>query len=320
MRAEFRIWHQGETAHYAMTPRGSKQPRPIRDFPIGFQTMVDLMPVLLERINARPGLRRKLYAVEFLTTLSGEVLVTLIYHRPLDDDWQREGEILARDLDIDLIGRSRKRKRVIGKDYVTEQLSVNGRTYRYQQVETGFTQPNARVNEKMLTWSQDVTVNSRGDLLELYCGNGNFTLPLAANFRQVLATEVSKVSVRSALYNLADNGIDNVAIARMSSEEFTDALNGVRPFNRLKHIDLAAYDFSTLFLDPPRAGLDEDTLALASRFDRILYISCNPATLKANIDTLSRTHSLRRLALFDQFPYTDHIECGALLERADSAV
>ncbi len=121
--------------------------------------------------------------------------------------------------------------------------------------------------------------------------------------------------MRSALHNLTDNGIDNVDVVRMSSEEFTDALNGVRPFNRLKHIDLADYDFTTLFVDPPRAGLDDDTLALAGHFRRILYISCNPQTLRANIDSLADTHRIRRLALFDQFPYTDHIECGALLER-----
>lgn len=315
MRAEFRIWHEGGQSFYAMTPPGERNPAPIADFPIGSKPMVAVMPPLLAAINADPVLRRKLYGCEFLTTQPGDVLATLIYHRPLDDAWQQQAKVLAQNLGIDIIGRSKKQKIVIGRDYVIETLNVNGRAYHYQQVETGFTQPNAGVNEQMLAWAERITANSAGDLLELYCGNGNFTLVLSGNFRKVLATEVAKISVQSAEYNLAANGVGNVAIARMSSEEFTQALNGVRPFRRLKAIDLASYNFSTLFVDPPRAGLDEGTLALAQRFDRILYISCNPATLKENLDTLGKTHGIEAFALFDQFPYTHHAECGVLLRK-----
>jgi len=131
----------------------------------------------------------------------------------------------------------------------------------------------------------------------------------------VLATEVSKLSVNSANYNINLNHIDTVDVVRMSSEEFTQALNGVRPFKRLRHIDLASYDFSTLFVDPPRAGLDPDTVALARGFGRILYISCNPLTLKENLEALCTTHRVVNFAVFDQFPYTHHLECGVLLEK-----
>ncbi len=110
-------------------------------------------------------------------------------------------------------------------------------------------------------------------------------------------------------------GIDNVALVRMSSEEFTSALNREREFVRLKEIDLDDYAFSTLFVDPPRSGLDDGTLQLATRFDNILYISCNPETLHANLQTLVQTHRIVRFALFDQFPYTHHAECGVLLQR-----
>ncbi|MGD9660594.1 MAG: tRNA (uridine(54)-C5)-methyltransferase TrmA [Porticoccaceae bacterium] len=318
MRAEFRIWHQGEKSFYAMTPSGQRSPSPIDDFAIGSKAMVTIMPPLLDAINSNPALRKKLYGCEFLTTQTNEVLVTLIYHRPLDDLWLAEAQSLATTLKIDLIGRSKKQKLVIGKDFVTESLSVAGKTYQYQQVETGFTQPNAQVNEKMLAWAKQVTAQSNGDLLELYCGNGNFTVILSENYRRVLATEVSKLSVRSAEYNLSHNGIDNVAIVRMSSEELTQALNGVRPFTRLKNIDLESYEFSTIFVDPPRAGLDAETLALAKKFEQILYISCNPITLKENINALKDNYEIHEFAIFDQFPYTHHIECGALLKNSTS--
>ncbi len=101
----------------------------------------------------------------------------------------------------------------------------------------------------------------------------------------------------------------------MSSEEFTQALNGDRPFRRLADIDLQGYDFSTIFVDPPRAGLDSETEKLVCRFDNILYISCNPETLANNLSQITKTHSIESVAVFDQFPWTDHLESGVLLRR-----
>lgn len=318
LRAEFRIWHQDGRAHYAMNRPGEKRPYIIDSFPIAGELITKLMPNLLEAINQSIVLSRKLFSVEFLTTLSGEALVTLIYHRPLDDQWLQVAEALQSQLKIMVIGRSRKQKLVLERDYVTETLNVNGVAYQYQQIESGFTQPNARVNEKMLSWASDCCAQAAptsSDLLELYCGNGNFTVVLAQHFNQVLATEISKISVRSAETNFGLNGVNNVSVVRMSSEEFTQALNGERPFRRLAEIDLQSYGFSTIFVDPPRAGLDQGTLELAQRFDIILYISCNPETLRANLDRLCGTHDIVRSAIFDQFPWTHHLESGVLLQR-----
>ena len=75
----------------------------------------------------------------------------------------------------------------------------------------------------------------------------------------------------------------------------------------------------TLFVDPPRAGLDETCRDLAREFDRVLYVSCNPETLARDVAELRETHHVTRLAAFDQFPYTPHLEAGILLERRHSA-
>jgi tRNA (uracil-5-)-methyltransferase len=101
----------------------------------------------------------------------------------------------------------------------------------------------------------------------------------------------------------------------MSSEDITQAIDRVRAFRRLENIDLDSYAFSTLLVDPPRAGLDPATVALATRFERIIYISCNPTTLMANLETLALTHRIVKAAVFDQFPWTEHLEVGLLLER-----
>ena len=315
MRAEFRIWHENGAVHFAMNQPGEKRPYTIKNFPPGSVLINQLMSRILQALNASIILSKRLFSIEFLTTITGEALITLIYHRKLDEQWQQEAEQVHNDLGVSIIGRSRKQKLVVGRDYVLETLQVAGSRYHYQQVETGFTQPNAAVNEKMLGWALDCTANLPGDLLELYCGNGNFTCVLAQRFQKVLATEVAKVSVRSATYNLEANNIINVSIVRMSSEEITEAMNRVRPFRRLKHIDLDNYNFSTIFVDPPRSGLDPASEQLASGFDNILYISCNPQTLHSNLQGLCRTHTIKRFAVFDQFPYTHHLECGVWLQR-----
>jgi tRNA (uracil-5-)-methyltransferase len=140
-------------------------------------------------------------------------------------------------------------------------------------------------------------------------------MALAPLFDRVLATEVSKTSVHAAQYNMAANGIDNIQLARMSAEEFSAALAGREQFQRLKDIDLDAFRHGTLFVDPPRAGLDDATVELARDFDRILYISCNQETLRNNVAALHDTHRIASAAVFDQFPYTHHLECGVLLVR-----
>lgn len=316
LRAEFRLWREGEERHYAMfDPTDKRQPILLDDFPIAGEHINRLMPRLKATWQNSAALAFKLFQVEFLTTLAGDALITLCYHRPLDAFWQTAAEQLAAELGVSIVGRSRGQRIVVGRDYVEEELTVAGRRFRYRQPEGAFTQPNGVVCQKMLNWAFEALGERDDDLLELYCGNGNFTLPLATRVRRVLATEISKTSVHAALANLEGNGVDNVTLVRLSAEELTQALNEVRPFRRLAGVDLKGYDFGSVFVDPPRAGMDPDTCELTRRFDRILYISCNPETLAANIAQLHDSHRIVRCALFDQFPYTHHMESGVLLER-----
>ena len=316
MRAEFKIWQKDGVAAYAMYEPGQyKQAILIDEFSIGSKEISLTMHPLMACINEQEILRKKLFQIEFLTSTIGEILVTLIYHKTLEESWVREATRLQEKLQVSIIGRSRGQKTILDKDHIIEKFIVSGQTYTYQQVEASFTQPNARVCEQMLNWAAATSSNIGGDLLELYCGNANFTLPLSKNFTKVLATEISKKSVKSALHNIELNNINNIEIVRLSSEEFTQAINKTRPFQRLSHIDLNSYSFTTIFVDPPRAGLDPGTIALAKRFDNIIYVSCNPQTLKENLQSLIETHEIKDFALFDQFPYTEHSECGVYLTR-----
>ena len=318
MRAEFRMWHEGDDLNYVMYRKGEpKTPIAIKQFPIACERIQSLMPLLLTQLKTNTELREKLFQVEFLSTLAGDTLVTLVYHRQLGESWQAVAAQLAGQLNVQIIGRSRKQKLVLDRDYVDETLPIQSRQYQYRQYEQAFTQPNARVNIRMIEWACECAKNLNGDLLELYCGNGNFTLPLSKHFDQVIATELSKTSVRAAKVNLDSNSIDNIQMIRLSAEEVSQAMAGERVFRRLADLPqaLADYDLRTVFVDPPRAGLDTHTEKMVGNFDSIIYISCNPETLAGNLQTLSQSHSIERFALFDQFPYTDHMECGVFLKR-----
>ncbi|WP_018691638.1 tRNA (uridine(54)-C5)-methyltransferase TrmA [Algicola sagamiensis] len=319
LRAEFRVWHDGDDLYHIMFNPEDKSKFRVDSFLPAHETVYQLMPVLIDALKPNDILRRKLYQIDYLSTLSGEILVSLIYHRPLDEHWETEikqlKETLSSQFNIQFIGRSRKQKLLVERDFVLEKLNVDGKELVYKQVENSFTQPNGIVNQKMLSWARSVSEGLSGDLLELYCGNGNFSLALADRFERVLGTEISKPSVQSAQFNIAANQIENVEIIRISSEEFSDARLHGKPHKSLKNIDFSSYNCNTVLVDPPRAGLDEETVKLVQSFDHIIYISCNPDTLVDNLKTLTETHTVERFAIFDQFPYTHHIESGVMLTK-----
>jgi len=315
-RAEFRIWHDDGVCSYAMGDIERKGYVNITECPKVTEVIEQKQWRLLELINQEKILSHKLFGVEFLATSSGELMITMLYHRKLDDDWIELAKDLENRLNIRVIGRSRKQKIVVSLEYVTERLSIDKYVYLYRYYEAGFTQPNSGVNIKMIEWAKECAMGANsGDFLESYCGLGNFTIPLSKLFTKVLATEISKSSIKAAKENCEINDIENIVFARLSSSEMTEALNGVRKFRRLEEVNLESYDFSCVLVDPPRAGLDDDTKGLISNIDYIIYISCNPETLIRDLADLTSTHKVLKAAIFDQFPYTTHIESGVFLRR-----
>ena len=332
-RADFRVWHVSRRDDdstdgkmwYAMTPKGTKQPVEVCGFPMGSRKLNELMPPLLEHLKTNAILRKQLYEARFLTTLAGDALITLIYHKPVDEVWVAEAKKVSEQLGVSVVGRSKKKKMVVGEDFVTEELTVLGQQYKYRQKEGAFSQPNAWVCQKMLTFAVECTaggVSKDVDLLELYCGNGNFTAPMSRNFRKVVGTEIAKESVKLALDNMAENGCDNVQVERLSSEDFSQVFQGKVGVKLSNGGALSGYNLHTLLVDPPRAGMDELTCRVATTFNRMVYISCNPETMVRDVKMMSEMLSgnqegpgltIEKFAVFDQFPYTDHLECGALI-------
>ena len=319
-RAEFKVWKLYDednnfTLNYAMNDI-NKGVLVIDSCSMVSDAISNMMPVLIKKLEQNDILNNKLFTIEYLSSTTNDILVTLVYHRKLDENWQNEAKQLQNELNIKIIGRSRKQKVILSEDFINETLTINNEKFKFSYFENGFTQPNQKVNEQMIEWTIN-NMNHGGDLCELYCGGGNFTIPLSKRFDKVIATEISKTSIKSAKINCELNDIDNITFVRMSSEEFVQALNKVREFTRLKqqNVNLDDYSYDTIFMDPPRAGLDDTTRELAKNYNQIIYISCNPETLYRDMQELNKTHVIKRFAIFDQFAYTKHVEVGAILVK-----
>ncbi len=306
-KAELKIYKDDNGLSYAM--RAGKSYIKIDSCEIVSINIQNTMNILLKELSLNSVLKDKLFEAHFLD--GDKVLVTLIYHKKLSSELLDEAAGIATRLDINIVCRSRGQKEIIGNDFID--TTIAGFKYRFS--ENGFSQPNRFINEKMLNWAIENSKNFGGDLLEGYCGSGNFTIALAQNFNKVLATEISKPTIALAEHNAKTNNVKNISFARLSGEELASALNRDRAFNRLKDVNLDSYNFTTILVDPPRAGLDEKARGFTAKFDNIIYISCSPETLRRDLDEIENTHSIEKMAFFDQFPFTNHLECGVILKK-----
>ncbi len=310
-RAEFRVWHEDDKSYYAMRKRkeDGRGVIPIEECKIVDRAIYEVMNPLLREIEKNENLRFKLYEIDFLSNSKGELIVTLIYHKKVDESIAKDIKKLKEKFpQIDFIVRKKGRKFVFDKNYLIEELDIDGKVYKYKIIENTFSQPNREINKKMISWALKNSKELKGDLVELYCGNGNFTIPLSENFKKVIATEINKESIEAATFNAEMNKRDNITFLAMSAAEFSDLKKENSPL-------LSSYDLKNVLIDPPRAGLDSKSREFVNEFDNIIYISCNPETLKRDLETLANGRKIKAFAFFDQFPYTNHMECGVVLER-----
>lgn len=171
---------------------------------------------------------------------------------------------------------------------------------------TDFTQVNAGINQKMVHRAITMLDPQPGErVLDLFCGLGNFTLPLARHAGHVVGVEGEAGLVQRARENAAHNRVGNV--------EFHAADLGREPH---QHPWFGA-GFDKLLIDPPRSGAFEIVKHVpAFGADRIVYVSCNPATLARDAQVLvGAGYRLKAAGVMDMFPHTTHVESIALFER-----
>lgn len=169
-----------------------------------------------------------------------------------------------------------------------------------------FSQINSEGNRRLvseLISAGEFTADAR--VLELYCGAGNFTLSIARRAREVVAVESSPASVKNGERSAQLNGINNI---RWITAEVASAL---------KRLKQRGERFAKIVLDPPRPGapgIQTDLAGLGA--ERILYVSCNPATLARDLSALSKNgYKLKWVQPVDLFPHTFHVEALAVAVR-----
>jgi tRNA (uracil-5-)-methyltransferase len=242
-------------------------------------------------------------------------MVSLIYHKELDSNWIQTAKGIADKLSISIIGRSKKQVVVLGTNYITENYRFLEREFPLRLYEQCFSQTNPVICDAMLNWVAMNAPSQNADIMELHCGLGTFTIPLSFLYKKVLATENSRPSIRALEKNIEANKRKNIFFGRLSGKETLEAHKGIREFKRLNSLNLDEFNFETIFLDPPREGLDGNTLKDLKEFKNIIYISCGFDSFIRDLSELRKTHRIIKTAMFDQFPYTDHIESGAILSR-----
>lgn len=310
-RAEFGIFHQGGESYYTMN--GISQRRVFIDECLKVdEKIAEAMPKILEKIKNNNALRNKIFGIEFIST-SKDLMAILLYHKDINtikDDLNA----LYKEFCFKLLARSRGKKLCFGDENLNDELLINGKVYKYCFDSNAFIQPNKEINQKMISWAMECVENG-DDFLEMYCGHGNFTIPLSFKFKNVLATEISKSSIKNAIINAKNNNANNLKFVRISSEELMQAFAKTRDFSRLEGVNLDEYKFSHILVDPPRAGLDDSVIEFITKYENIIYISCNPQTLHENLSKISKSHKIEKFAIFDQFVHTKHIECGVFLKK-----
>lgn len=329
MRTEFSVYFNDDHTDFnfcMFEPKTKPRKRiELETFPVGSKAINKSMELLKKYLMNYKILNERLFEVDFLSNQAGEIVIALNFHKKIDEDAFKAAATELKEnfnkegLVANFIGRARKQSILVDTDTVLETIHTKDKDFFLYQVEGNFSQPNIYACQHMVQFARDCCKNSKDvDLIELYCGSGTFTVCLADLFRKVMSTEVSRVPTLTALKNIEKNNITNTKIARLSAVEVAQALEGVREFNRLKQadIDVNEYNLNTLLIDPPRSGLEyKEALDFTASFDRVIYISCGPESLAKDLQALTKTHNIEKLAFFDQFPYTNHLESGVLLVR-----
>ncbi|MFT5139534.1 MAG: 23S rRNA (uracil1939-C5)-methyltransferase [Lysobacterales bacterium] len=170
-----------------------------------------------------------------------------------------------------------------------------------------FVQVNGPLNQLMIKQAlQLLDLQPQDRVLDLFCGLGNFTLPIARSCKAVTGVEGDETLVQRAIHNANRNGISNAGFIQVDLYSQTAGLVNVPGM------------FDKVLIDPPRSGAEQVLPIIASSAaTKVVYVSCNPETLGRDAGILVHQHGFRLSAagMMDMFPHTSHIESMALFER-----
>ena len=187
-----------------------------------------------------------------------------------------------------------------GKDELIDELLG----YKFKLSHRSFFQINHNQTEKLyLTVKEFASFNKNDIVLDAYCGVGSIGITLSQSVKKVYGIEVVPEAVENAKENANINGINNITFYTGKVEEVIS--------------DLKDINFDVVVVDPPRKGCDQSFIKtiIDNNIKKVVYVSCNVATLARDIKLLSDYYNVKRVKFVDMFPFSADVESVALLER-----
>ena len=268
---------------------------------------LSVLPQELAALVETLGVREKIPQVEVAAGDAAAALVFRVLEPPGAQDLQKLADFgAARGLQIFLQTGGLDTVRPLRSDYAPLEYKIDGGNIVIEFGPVDFLQINREINVAMVEAAMNLLrVNPTDTVLDLFCGLGNFTLPLARRALRVVGVEGDATLVSKARANVLRNGIGNAEFA-------VENLFEPEAFGTWAS---ARYDL--LLLDPPRAGASELLARMAQwRPRRVVYISCHPGSLARDAGILvhSLGFKLTDAGVMDMFPHTTHVESIAVFE------
>ena len=244
-----------------------------------------------------------------------EVLVTIVVN---DDNFNKQDEFIKHitsiypEIKTIVLNYNTKNTNVIlgkinkiifGNGYIYDILGE----YKFKISPSSFYQVNPIQTEILYNKAIEFAGENNKDsvALDLYCGIGTIGIFAAKYFKKVYGIEIVEQAIEDAKTNADINNVENI-------EFYAGDVETILP-EILKNIKQKP---NVVFVDPPRKGLDNKTIELLKELkpEKIIYISCNPATLARDLKNLEEKYEIKKIQPVDQFPYTSHIECIVALK------
>ncbi len=269
-----------------------------------FATLPEELAALVETLSLRGNLPQ----AELAAGDSGAALVFRVMEAPSPEDLVKLEEFGARhDVLIFLQSGGLDTIKALRAGYTALSYTLDAERLTLEFGPVDFFQVNRDINVSMVAAAVDLLEPTPADtVLDLFCGLGNFTLPLSTRAGAVTGVEGDAALVAKARANAALNGISNVDFQADNLFE----PSGFGPW--------AQKTYDLVLLDPPRAGASEIMERMAQwRPRRLVYISCHPGSLARDAGILVETqgYTLRGAGVMDMFPHTTHVESVAVFER-----
>ena len=189
-----------------------------------------------------------------------------------------------------------------GKGYIEDELC--GLKFRISP--SSFYQVNKYQTEILYKEAiKTANLNQNDVLIDAYCGTGTIGLVASKYCKQVLGIEINKHAIKDAIVNMRNNDIENASFICDDAGKYMNLLTK-------QHIKV-----DVVVMDPPRSGSDKKFMDAVIKLkpNRVVYVSCNPNTLKDNLKYMSKSYNIKSIQPVDMFPFTNHVETVVLMSR-----